>query len=104
MRCPRTEWHQETLEDSVLRNLNSAVDNYEDDKIRKLTERLASDPCPGESPEFIAAEIGHWVTQRSGSDFKTPVYEDTDGVEGERLALGYIGVKGFEAAGIGSNQ
>jgi len=103
MRCPRTEWHQEVLGDSVLRNLNSAVDNYDDDKLMELTERLASDPFPGESPEFIAAEIGHWVTQRSGSDFKTPVYEDTDGAEGERLALGYIGVKGFETADIDSD-
>lgn len=102
MRRPRTEWHEEVLEDSILSNLNSAVEDYDEEKLVSLTERLSSDPNPGETPEFIAAEIGHWITEQEGSDFSTPAYDDTEGREGKRLALGYIGVKGFEAADVGT--
>jgi hypothetical protein len=102
MRRPRTEWQKEVLKDTIITNLDSAIDSYDEEKLVRLAERLASDPNPGETPEFIAAEIGHWITEQSGPDFTTPVYEDTEGGEGERLALGYIGVKGLESADIGT--
>lgn len=101
MRRPRDEWHQEVLKDKIIRNLDSAVDDC-DEELEKLAVRLSDDPYPGETPEFIAKQIGNWITERSDEDFSTPVYQDTSGKEGERMALGYIGVKGFEIAEIGS--
>lgn len=101
MRRPRKEWHEEVLDSDVLRNLDAAVDSCENERVIKLVERLATEPFPGETPEFLAKQVGNWLCDRGGDDFRTPVSNDTDGKEGESLALGYIGVKAFEIADFG---
>ena len=102
MRRPRTEWHQEILDDDILDDLNYAAEEYSE-----LLERLANrhpSPSPGETPEHIAKQIGFWVTEKDETedDFSTPAYDDVDGDEGQKMALGYIGVKAFELAEIGT--
>lgn len=102
MRRPRTAWHQEVLDDQVLDALDESIDTHSD-MLENLASRLSS-TTEGESPEFLAKQIGHWITDRdeTNTDFSTPVNEDTDGTEGVRMAEGYIGVKGWELADIGT--
>lgn len=102
MRRPRTAWHQEVLDNQVIDTLDNSINTHSD-----LLEDIASQfssPSEGEPPEFLAKQIGHWITDRdeTNTDFSAPVHEDTDGIEGARMALGYIGVKGWELADIGT--
>lgn len=102
MRRPRTDWHQEILETAILENLDDAADRH-DELLIELAQRH-TDPSPGETPEFIAKQIGYWVVESGDTDagFSTPACNDTNGEEGKKMALGYIGVKAFELADIGS--
>lgn len=101
MRRPRTEWHQEVLDSDVLENLNSASEDNSD-QLRELAGRFPS-PQPGETPEQIAKQIGFWMVEEDDTgDFSTPATNDVDGEEGERMAMGYIGVKALEFADIGT--
>lgn len=102
MRRPRTEWHQEVLDDRVIDSLDASIENHSD-LLNELASRFSS-PAEGETPEFVAKQIGNWIEEReeTNNDFTAPVYDDTDGKEGAGMAMGYIGVKGWELADIGT--
>lgn len=97
MNRPADHWHREILGPGILSNLDSAMESYEESLVR-LAELFESE-SPGATPEFLARQIGYWLVEKERTpDFDTPVYDDTDGDEGEKLALGYIGVNAFKLA------
>lgn len=101
MRRPRTEWHQEVLDDRVINTLDESIEMHSD-LLNDLATRFNT-TAEGETPEFVAKQIGSWLEGRedTGNDFSAPIYDDTDGNEGAAMAMGYIGVKGWELADIG---
>lgn len=95
MSRPYDYWHKEILSEDILDNLDAVLSSYEEILIRLA--QMYEEGSEGAPPEFLARQVGYWlVEQEKTPEFTTPVYRDTDGKEGEKLALGYIGVIAYK--------
>lgn len=94
--------------DSIDRQFEDLIeqgfDEDEPNLIDHTEETLEGGLLPGQTPEWVAKNIGefaHHIHGERGRDYFLQVIENCDNAEVKRnLAFGYIGVKAMSAADI----
>lgn len=106
MRLPDDKWQHEFMKDAVDRiDCEFSNRKFDSNELIEWVEYQYNDGLHNkESPERVAWIIGTWTLQTYGNGgegfFKYAVEQLTEGDEGEKLALGYIGLKALSAANL----